>query len=141
MNKYYYKYGEDTFTLTIEKVFLKRKELCDITKLYINDIILLENKYTKTDFYFEIIKMMINHDSDSIQERLIQKEYSNNYSLFTGKTLYFKKNKNDNWNVMDGKDYDNFYDWLTIFLSPEAEHNNKKKRRVKLNNILNNAIE
>ena len=139
MNKYYYKYFEDIFTLTIETIFLKNKELCEITKLYVNDILLLENKYTKIDFYLELIKMMTETDLNYIQERLIQKEYSKKYSLFTSDNLYFKGNIDDSWNIISGKDYDNFYDWLTILIFPEG--NIKKQRRVKLNKILNNEIE
>jgi hypothetical protein len=139
MKKYNYKYNEDVFKLEIETIFLDKKELCDITKLYINDILLLENNLSKTDCYLDIIEMMLEYDFENIQSALIEKEYSKKYSLFTNHTLYYKRNINDFWNVMSGKDYDNFYDWLTIFLLPEC--NIKKQRRVKINNILNNGIE
>ena len=52
---------------------------------------------------------------------------------------YYKRNENDFWYVMIGKDYNDFYDWLTLLLLPEG--NTKKQRKVKLKNIFNNAIE
>ena len=51
MKKYKYKYLEDTFILSIETVTIGLNVFSEITKLYINDILLLENNLSKTDCF------------------------------------------------------------------------------------------
>jgi len=136
MKKYTYQYNDDIFNLKVQNnIFLNGDY--EVTTLYINNLALFENQENKADFYFELIKCMSEYDSDTIEERLTLKSEFDKYSLFTPDNFYYKTHINSQWNVMSGKDYENFYDWLVVILIPHE--NTKKERKVKLNNIMRNG--
>lgn len=139
MNNYKYEFDGIIFTLSIkykDDIITQSDDSYQSTILYANNLVLIENKKTKYDFYFDILKLMSEYSDNSIEERLILNDEFKKYSLFTNDNFYFKSHKNDMWHIIEGKDYDDFYDWLTFLLLPKG--NIKKERRVKLNKLIKN---
>ena len=121
-----------TFYLSIDKFYsqsdlrCKQRTTLSIDRYGYGLIINYKDTEDVIDYINNSIKYYKNNEVNFDLQELLH-----NSLVFKEDELIFKKHYNDKWNIMNGKDYKCFYNWLMSCLSKT------EGRKIKINKILN----